>query len=614
MRVVGVVRARLPWLVGALALSVLAADSAVLAAREAPPLGMPYSVALEQHVVTEHPAETAERERERDDAIEALFDRRAAAVTKRDRAAFLADLDDTDEEFVRRQGEVFDSLGKLEFTSWEYRLRDETYSLANVDWERYKRFDDIALPVLTLHYQLKGYDTQPVVRRVVYTVVRDGKAWRIANDRDLQDATTSGTSVRVDPWENGPITVAKSKNGLVIGHPDDADAIAGIQKEVEDAVRHVSSFVGKAWGEKTVVILPANHEELEYVLENPDVPFEFAAIAHPEFTTLDEEFGGQFAGTRVVINPDNFDADSPFNRQLIRHELTHVALFRRTGPLSPRWLVEGIAEWVGNAGLTQPTPVLAPSFAEQVEEDGPPSYLPLDSDFGFIGEAGVGYDAGWLLCRYIAMRWGNKALLRFYDEMGNRKFLSTPGDKLDRSLREVLHTDAAALLKAWRPYVRAIVGDVHDLVAAPPKPYKDTGVDTLDASVLGRLHDVKPDELKSAGMERAAQGVWYQGDEDAPARLVTTAAAVSRDDAGARRVAGLLERELRKYDSGVAIPNGRLFIVQVTISDKEYVDAVAIVTAGIVTYSVAVSYELYSGDPRPEARRLAAAQVKAALA
>lgn len=623
MRVVGVVRARLrrvnddvrvKWVVGWLVLCVLGAGSAVLSSREVPPLGVPFSVAVEQHLVEEHPADKAERERLREDALREVFKRRADAVLKRDRAAFLADLDDTDEEFVKRQEQVFDSLGKLDFASWEYRVKDDSYSVGSIDWEPYDRFDDLALPVLTLHYQLKGFDKRPVVRRVVYTVVRDGERWLIANDRDLQATTTSGTDVRQDPWENGPITVAKTRTGIVIGHPDDADAIAGIQKEVESAVKHVSSYVGTKWGERTVVILPANHDELQYLLENPDVPFEFAAIARAESTALDDEFGGQFAGTRVVINPDNFSAGSSFNRLLIRHEITHVAMFERTGPLTPKWLVEGIAEWVGNAGSDLPPTRLAGALADLVEEEGVPQHLPLDSDFGILGEAGVGYNAGWLLCRYIETRYGRPALLRFYDAMGSRTGLDKPGEKLETALRSVLKTDEARLLRDWRPYVKASVGDVTTLLRAPGKPYREDDISRLDARSIGRAREVQEKALRDAGMERAAEGVWYQGSDSAPSKVVTTLAVVSRDLAGARKVTAAFEAMYRKYDSGTPIPNGRLYLVRVTINDKDYVDAVAVMTAGIVTYELAVSYEIYSGDPTAEARRLAAAQYAAALA
>lgn len=588
--------------VGACALAVLAGDTAVMAARQAKP-AVPISVAVEQHTVTESSAAASKRATAREAAIKAMFDRRAKAVTGRDRAAFLRDVDDTDRAFAARQAELFASLGKLDFASWSYEEeRDASYSVGSINWRAYPGVDDVWLPVLHLTYQIKGFDRHPVERRVVYTIVRRGKTWSIANDRDLADTTSLGTDVRVDPWENGPIEVAKTAHSLVIGHPDDKSAIAGIQREMENAVKHVSSFTGAAWGQKVVVILPKDHDELEYVLENPDVPFEFAAVAHPEIT----EDGTEIAGARVVINPDNFTPGSSFNRRLIRHELTHVALFSRTGPLSPRWLVEGIAEYVGNSGATQPTATLASALADLVDAKGVPDYLPLDSDFGILDDAGVGYDSGWLLCRYVAQHYGRAALFTLYDEMGSRSGLSSPGTKLDGALKKVLHVDQAGLLKAWRPYVRAAVGDLTDLLVAPGKGYtlEDTG--RISTETLAKEKGLKTGDLDRTRMERAAQGVWFTGDTDDPSRIVVSTYVVGADESSAASVATTLAKQYLPYHSGNAIPHGKLYLVSISIHDRRYNEAVAILRNGILVIEVRVAMDTFS-DPSGEARRIAAA-------
>lgn len=614
MRVWGVVAARLPWVVGALVLSTLAVDSAVMADRQVPRPPrerLPVSVAVEEKKLAETDAEAAARKRERDDAVNAMFDRRARAVLARDKAAFMADLDQADKDFVRRQGEVFDSLAKLDFATWDYRLRDDTYSLSSIDWRRYPRVNDIALPVQTLHYQLKDFDKRPLVRRVVYTVVRRGTRWTIANDRDLEETTSSGTSARRDPWENGPIVVARSKNSLVIGHPADADDIDGIQREVESAVKHVSARVGTAWGERTVVILPSDDDELQRILDSPTVPYEFAAVADAESTALAEDAtGGSFAGTRVVINPANFNPSSSFNRLLIRHELTHVAMVERSGPLTPKWLAEGIAEWVAHAGSDLPTTTLAAPLAALVEEEGVPGYLPLDSDFGLIGEAGVGYASGWLLCRYIADRWGDKALLKFFDEMGNGSGLDKPGDKLDAALRKVLKIDEAGLLRAWRPYVKASVGAAEQLLVDAPG-YPDTYMSGTNVSRIADDHGLKTKELQDLGVERALESYAFKGDPDDPERFVYTQVVISRHPRNGDKLVRMLARPYARFDDGEAIPGGRLYVVGRPIKDRRYNMAIAVFRSGLLVYEVRVLHTA-PGDPRPEARRLAAAHLRVA--
>jgi hypothetical protein len=606
-------RTRLSFVIAAVILCTLAGDSAVMADRQRKP-ALPRSVAIEQHLVRESDATAAKHARERDDAIRALFDSRAQAVRAHDRAKFLAGLDPQAKDFRAHQSTVFDSLGKLSFADWTYSPKDgESYSVTSIDYQKYKGVDDLWLPVLILRYRLKDFDVAPVGRRVVYTVVRRGSHWYIANDADLENLTSSGTSVRVDPWENGPIVVAHSKHGIVIGHPDDAKAVAGIQREVESAVAHVTSFVGKAWGEKVVVVLPADHDELNRVLEDPQVPFDFAAIARPLSTLPGDDSFRDFAGSRVVINPDGFKVGRPFTRILIRHEITHVALFDRTGPLSPKWLIEGIAEYVGNAGAPYPPARLGADLGELIDKSGVPDHLPSDSDFGLINDAGVGYNSGWLLCRYIASKYGRAKLFALYDEMGNLDGLSSPGTKLDNALSKVLHVTEAGLLRAWKPYVRAAVADLTKMLTAPPG-YTEDDSGELDPADLADEKHLSEKQLVATGVERAGEGAWYVGNQDHPAKLVVETLVVSRDDTAAAGAERIFAARLRKFDpNGRPTPHGRLYYIGTTIGGRHYNVVAAILRAGTVVIEVRVAVPDF-GVPDAEAIRLAQRQYAAVAA
>lgn len=583
-------RARVSWLLAATVLVTLAGDSAVLARRQQKP-AVPTSVAVEQHLVTESARTAARRANERDRAIRDLFFRRAQAVRGRDRAAFLGVVDPKARDYRAEQEQVFDSLGKLEFAEWTYTPRpDESYSVTSIDWQKYAGAEDLWLPVLTLRYQLAGFDAKPVGRRVVYTVVRRDGRWYIGDDRDLENVTSSGTSVRVDPWENGPIVVQHTKHGLVIGHPKDAGAIRTVMTEVESAIAHVRRFVGRGWGEKVVVVLPADHDELNRVLENPQVPFDFAAVAKPLPTLPADDFSfRELAGTRVVINPEHFRAGDPFTRVLIRHEMTHVATFARTGPLTPKWLIEGLAEYVGESGGPFSTANVGGDLGVYVDEHGVPNHLPSESDFGRLNEAGVGYASGWLLCRYIADRWGVKALLRLYDAAGDLRGNGLPGEQLDRALRRVLHVDEAALLRGWRPYVRAAVADLSKLLVKPGGKYTLDDDSELDPGDLAYLYDVKVKRVDAIGAERGAVAIWNVGDEDKPRKRMLASLIVSRDEHGAAEMETIVAARYRKYDpSGRPIPHGRLYSLGQQVGGQHYNKYVAVLRAGTVVIEVAV--------------------------
>lgn len=578
----------LRWLQAGLVLCLLAADSAVLARREATP-PVPLSVAVEQGSRHESVSAAAKRADERDRAVKALFERRAAAIRARDHAALRATIDPVAKEFQARQDTVLDSLGKLDLAVWSYEPQaGQSYSPTSIHWQRYVGADDLWLPVLHLRYQLAGFDRKPVARRVVYTVVRRGKRWYVADDSDLEDVTSSGTSVRVDPWENGPIIVSRSAHGLVIGHPKDAAAVAGIEREVESAIAHVSSYVGTKWGQKVVVVLPADHDELNRVLENPQVPFDFAAIARPLSTSPDGD-ERDLAGSRVVINPDGFHAGDAFTRTLIRHELTHVATFDRTGPESPKWLIEGLAEYVGNAGSTLATYQLGSDLGDLVDKEGVPNHLPLDSEFGLIAEAGIGYNSAWLLCRYLASHYGRARLLAFYDDMGSLRDVDAPAAKLDAALRRVFGIDEDALLRAWRPYVRAAVGDLTKLLVAPDRTYHRVDRGQLDPTGIARERSLSPKAVAQAGIERAGETVWYAGSDDHPDRVVLETAVVARDEASAAAAERLLAGRYTSFDSGYTTPHGRAYRIGIVRDDVHYHAVSVIERTGIVVIEVRIA-------------------------
>lgn len=602
-------RTRAAWVQAGLVLALLAGDAAVLAHRQGP--AVPRSVALAQGQA-ETGEEAEKRASERDEAIRALFDARARAVRARDRAAFMAGVDPSQADFVKDQNEVFDNLLKLDFADWTYTTRaDESYSVTSIDHEKYEDADDIWLPVLVLHYQLKGFDERPVGRRVVYTVVRRGDRWLVASDSDLEKSTSIGTSVRVEPWENGPITVERTKNVLVIGHPEDAKAVRGIVREATAAIKHVGKFVGRSWGEKVVIMLPGDHDELNRLLEDPDVPFDFGAIARPLPTNPDDDDFQQFAGSRVVINPDGFRIGNTFAKMLIRHEITHIAMFERTGPLTPKWLIEGLAEYVGNAGQPYSAARLAPTLGDLVDTKGVPNFLPSDSDFGLINDAGVGYDSGWLLCRYIAAKHGEKALLKLYVETGKLDGSGSQDAAVQKVMRRVLKTDEKSLLRAWRPYVRAAVADLTKLLVKPGGAYKEDDLSETDTSGLAYIYDVKQSALDAMGVERGAVGIWNVGDEDKPRKRYVVTMGIARDEKAAAAYEQVVRRRYTPFDpTGRPIPNGRMYFVGSSIGGQHYNDTVAVIRVGIVVFEVGVSVPGF-GDASGETQTLANKQYAA---
>ena len=125
-------------------------------------------------------------------------------------------------------------------------------------------------------------------------------------------------------------------------------------------------------------------------------------------------------------------------RIVLRHELFHFASRARTAAGAPRWLTEGVADYVGRPPTPHPGPALAASLA----------VVPADADFDAPGRArSLAYDRAWWFSRFVADRYGPDTLRRLYLAG------CAPGKGVDSAFREVLSDDESSVLAAWRAWL-----------------------------------------------------------------------------------------------------------------------------------------------------------------
>ena len=124
---------------------------------------------------------------------------------------------------------------------------------------------------------------------------------------------------------------------------------------------------------------------------------------------------GTVLGARIVLNPANLARlDAAGRRLVIGHELTHIASRAVTSDQMPTWLVEGLADYVGNLGSGLPVPATAAELAAEVRAGRVPAALPADAAFAGGSRLPQAYEQSWLACRLIADRAGQAGLVRFY--------------------------------------------------------------------------------------------------------------------------------------------------------------------------------------------------------
>jgi hypothetical protein len=380
--------------------------------------------------------------------VSALLARHGAAVTGHSGSKFLADVDASGAatDFRTRQSAEIAALAAVPLQSWSYQVSSPVTDGAALAAAS-KRFGAPATIVhLSLQYQLAGVDPEPSVHDLWWTFVRRGGSVFAAADDDL--ARTGGTSWR-GPWDFGPVQVYRGAASLVLSHPGSGVNPAAIGAAADAAVRAVSGVIGTGWAQRVGVVVTSSATELD-ALGGDSAVTDISAV-----TVFDLAPGADGAptGARVLLDPASVARLTPTGlATVLRHEITHIATAAATTINSPRWLVEGLAEYVANLGDRRPPTTIAAELRREVVAGTVPAALPTDAEFAAgAARAAQAYEESWLACRLIAARAGTAGLLRLYRTVGAS---AAPGDgPVTTGMRAVLHESVAQFVAQWRAYL-----------------------------------------------------------------------------------------------------------------------------------------------------------------
>ncbi|MBE7189321.1 hypothetical protein [Jatrophihabitans endophyticus] len=398
--------------------------------------------------------------------IRAALVQHATAVRDHDRATFLAGIDGSPAAagFRRSQAAAFANLGRLPLRRWTYTLAAPVHA-PDAQARARARFGSSARIVkVTLHVAITGVDAVPAAHSLWWTVARVDGHVVICADNGL--ARQGGVSWR-GPWDFGAVTVVHGTHSLVLGPPAQAGDLRRIADTVDQAVPAVTRVWGTHWARDVLVVVP-NSPAADLAALGDDTATgdtgagagqaaDGADDAAVTVTDGQDALTGQPLNPRIVVEQRAFDGLSAVGRRIVfTHEVTHVASAAATGGASPRWVVEGFAEYVANLHTGLAVRTVAAELVASVRRHGLPTALPGDDSFDTAGTAASAYEQAWLACRLIASKVGASGLVRFYTEVG-RSGLSERS-ALSGALRSVLHESAARFTAQWRAYLGTEVG------------------------------------------------------------------------------------------------------------------------------------------------------------
>ena len=376
-------------------------------------------------------------------ALQAVLDRRAAAVRARDQAALAATVLPTAQALRDSGAAMLGNLAQVPVGGWEYRLKAlDAYPLpAVIGAEGAAR---LATRV-ELSYRLSGFDSEPVTATQYLTFTRSagGGAWLLSSDSDHPGD--------VQLWDLGPVTVVQGRSSLVLGLRDQS-TLQQLADEADRAVPAVSAVWGTGWGQRTVLLAPLGLDQFGRLLGAD--PAGYSAIA----AVTTGELGAAEAGRteRITVNPQVWDTLNALGRRVVTtHETTHVATRAITEQWTPRWLAEGAANWTGYLGTGRTPAQIAPELLADLRAGRIPDRLPADASFdGSAGDLPQAYEQAWFACRSIVTRHGQKALVDLYRAVAAAGGGGGADAALDSALRRTVGSGLSAFTAAWRADLR----------------------------------------------------------------------------------------------------------------------------------------------------------------
>ncbi|WP_126641392.1 hypothetical protein [Embleya hyalina] len=292
--------------------------------------------------------------------IQAIADRRTAAILAQDEPAFTVDLDPDVPDLVGGQQRLLRNLALVSFDQIGYRV-ETVQTMPAID-DRITAYVDVSFD-----HRISRADTATVGEGYRWTVVRDapGAPLRITGV-DGTPYEGAGYAYARDypaPWDHADLTVVRREHVVVLAGPATARGADRLADAAEEAARaDIDTWAdgGPSGTAPGFVIVPVADRDTFYRLYGGRTGEhgEESGLTYA-LRTIGPDGKGHFGGSRIVLDTTSGWFTSPNPRrlgELLRHEMAHalVTPLRNEVPNQdqPVWVVEGFADWLSLRGHT----------------------------------------------------------------------------------------------------------------------------------------------------------------------------------------------------------------------------------------------------------------------
>ena len=255
----------------------------------------------------------------------------------------------------------------------------------------------------------------------------------------LLTAPPDGSIPAAPPVAAGPAPLVVGDDRTVtmisLGGTGTDALLARVGANIGAAVASVEAFWGTDWSHEILVI--AAGTGAEFAAQAGRGTAAGADIAAVAVADQVDPSRGLVVGQRIVLAPGAAQMSDAALRIVLGHELFHYASRAETALDAPRWLTEGVADYVGRPTTAVPKDMELPAA------------LPSDTDFSVDGpQLSLAYDRAWLFARFVADEAGGPALRRLYVRACGPGHTDVP-----TALRETLGAGPDDVLARWRQWL-----------------------------------------------------------------------------------------------------------------------------------------------------------------
>ena len=230
-----------------------------------------------------------------------------------------------------------------------------------------------------------------------------------------------------DHYTLQPVNLGSARTGALL---------ARVDADMGPAVDAVDRFWGPDWPHHIVVV--ATDSQSQFIAQSRlDPGMQWSDIAAVAVADEVDVANRRAVGQRVVLAPGAVNMSDAALRIVLTHELFHLAARADTAVDAPRWLTEGVADFVA-----RPQAPMPPASTQTTS-------IPTDADLDGAGPGrSAGYDRAWWFAEFVADTYGVDGLRRLYVAAcgpGHGDFSS--------AVRDALGVDIATLQTRWAQWL-----------------------------------------------------------------------------------------------------------------------------------------------------------------